>query len=91
MEDEMNSPAVPPPLGPPTRYTVRLGLEPGNRSVTMRIVTSLGELKAAAAAALTQVRHEPESGFSTVEILQAETEFTPDPENDLLDYWGLEL
>lgn len=81
--------SVPPPLGPAARYTVRLGLKPGDRKVLFRVVTSLGELKAAAIAALRQARNDPESRLGTVEIVEVETEFSVDPENDLLDYWEL--
>jgi hypothetical protein len=81
---------VPPPLGPAARYTVRLGLKPGDRSVTFRVVTSLGELKAAAIAALRQARDDPESRLGTVEIVKVERSFDVDSKDDLLDYWGLD-
>jgi hypothetical protein len=81
---------VPPPLGPAARYTVRLGLKPGDRSVTFRVVTSLGELKAAAIAALRQARDDSESRLGTVEIVKVERSFDVDSKDDLLDYWGLD-
>lgn len=81
---------VPPPLGPGRRYTVRIRLKPGDEEVEYRAVTSLGELKAAAMAALRLMSDRPEARFSTIEIANVESVYTPDPERDLLDYWGLE-
>ena len=81
---------VRPPLGPGRRYTVRITLKPGDEIVEYRSVTALGELKAAAMAALRLVRERPEARFSTVEVVRVESDFTLDPESDLRDYWGLE-
>jgi hypothetical protein len=47
----------------------------------------MGELKAAAFAALWQARVDPESAIVSVEIVKVETEFKIDPARDLLDYW----
>jgi hypothetical protein len=84
----MTQPVLP-PVGPAARYTVRLGLKPGDSHVTFTVVTSLGELKAAAIAALLQARNDPDSRLGSVEIVEIELDFSIDPENDLLDYWGL--
>jgi hypothetical protein len=69
------------------RYTVRLGLKPGGRIVDFTVVTSMGELKAAVLAATHQVHLEPSTSIFSVEILAVETDYTVDPERDLLDYW----
>jgi hypothetical protein len=81
---------VPPPLEPGRRYTIRIMLKPDDEEVEYRAVTALGELKASAMAALRLVRDRPEARFSTVEVVNVETDFTLDPQNDLRDYWGLE-
>jgi len=81
---------VAPPLGPGRRYTIRIQLKPEERMVEYRAVTSLGELKAAAMAALRLMHEYPEARFSTVEVIKIEADFTLDPQHDLRDYWGLE-
>ncbi len=70
------------------RYTVRMQLEPEGRMVEYRAVTSLGELKAAAMAALRLRSEDPEARFASIEIVNTETKYTIDPERDLLDYLG---
>lgn len=82
--------AVRPPLGPGRRYTVQITLKPGEEIVEYRSVTALGELKAAAMAALRLIRDRPDARFSTVEVVSVESDFKLDPEHDLRDYWGLE-
>lgn len=74
------------------RYTVRIELRYGNprknRMVEYQAVTSLGELKAAALAALRVRASDPEVRLADVEIVNREADFKIDPERDLLDYWG---
>lgn len=85
------------PYGPNVRYTVRLHVvgEDGSgsgsvravdRYVEHRVVTPLGELKAAATAAVHFTELEPDSIFSEVEIIKVEHDFTVDPD----DYRGRE-
>ncbi len=75
--------------GESTRYTVRLGLRPGDRSVEFRVVTAMGELKAVVMAACRMAHVSPEESTLTVEIVHVEHEFSIDPEHDLLDYWEM--
>jgi hypothetical protein len=74
------------------RYTVRIELQTGSpkqdRSVEYHAITSLGDLKAAAMAAVRAHADNPEAGFGVVEIVSSDTTFKIDPERDLLDYWG---
>ena len=51
-------------------------------------VTSMGDLKAAALAALRVRADDPGVRFADVEIVNREAEFKIDLERDLLDYWG---
>lgn len=81
---------VRPPLGPPHRYTVRIAIKPGEDAAEYRVVTALGELKAAALAALRLMQDRPEARFSTVEIVRVESDFVLDPRDDIRDYWGVE-
>lgn len=83
-------PVVAPPLPSGSRYTVRITMEPSEELIEYRAVTALGELKAAAMAALRLIRDRPEARFSKVEIVNVETDYSLDPANDLRDYWGLE-
>ena len=48
----------------------------------------MGELKAAALAALRVRADDPGVRFADVEIVNREAEFKIDLERDLLDYWG---
>jgi hypothetical protein len=68
------------------RYSIRLALQPGDRSATYTVVTSRGELKAAAMASLRHARLEPEDRIVNVELLQVEDDFVIDAERDLLSY-----
>lgn len=80
---------APTPTGPALRYTVRLTLRPGDRLVEFRVVTAMGELKAAAMAALRQARLDSEAFLTGVEIVLVECEFKIDPGLDLLDHWEI--
>jgi hypothetical protein len=83
---------------PILRYTVRLlvasplpqgGLNASSwRHVEFRAVTSLGEHKAAAMAALRQQGIDPSTRLRSVEVIAVEDQFVIDPDGDLLDYWG---
>jgi len=70
------------------RYTIRFTNPSDNRAVEFKAVTSLGELKAAAMAAWKLCANDPEARFAEVEVVNRESDFTIDPERDLLDYWG---
>lgn len=80
---------APIPAGPSRRYTVHLRLRPGDRLAEFRVVTAMGELKAAAMAALRQSRLDSEAFLTSVEIVLVEDEYTIDPEHDLLDNWEI--
>lgn len=80
------------PYGPNVRYTVRLHVVGEDRSdagsvravdryVEYRVVTPLGELKAAATAAVHFTGLEPDSIYSEVEIVEVEHDFTINPDD----------
>lgn len=69
------------------RYTVRLLLQPGDRTVDYTVVTRMGEHKAAVMAAQRQTLDDPESHVYGVEIVRLERDVEIDPARDLLDYW----
>jgi hypothetical protein len=73
------------------RYTVRIDLRFENpskdRSVEYKAVTSLGELKAAAMAALRIHADDPEARFAKMQVINREADFKIDRDRDLLDYW----
>jgi hypothetical protein len=68
------------------RSTVRLGLQPEDRSVTYTVVTQRGELKAAVMAAIRHARVEPDARIRDVEIIRVEEDVSVG-DHDLLDYW----
>ncbi len=70
------------------RYTVRLLLGSPDRQVDYTVITCMGELKAAAMAALEQASH-GEVPLNNVEVVKVERDYAPDPERDLLDYWEI--
>jgi hypothetical protein len=74
------------------RYSIRIQLRTGrpaeDRMVEYKAVTSLGELKAAAMAALKMRSNHPDANFDSVEVVNRETDFKIDQERDLLDYLG---
>ena len=69
------------------RYTVRLGFKPDNRVADFTVVTSMGELKAAAVAAMRQCDLDPDVHLYSVEIVRVEVEYTVDVHRDIVDYW----
>jgi hypothetical protein len=78
-------------FGSEVRYTVRYTLMPTKQEVTFTVVTSLGELKAAAVAGIRKATDFPDLSMGEVEIVKIETEFTLDQEHDLIDYWGTNI
>ena len=74
--------------GNQVRHTVRMQLKTEGRTVEYRAVTSLSELKAAVMAALALRAEDPDARFASIEVVNTETEYTVDPERDLLDYLG---
>lgn len=75
------------PIASSVRYTVRLSLQPGDEVAEFTVVTAMGESKAVALAAMRLARVQPEARLVNAVISLVETEFTIDPERDLLDYW----
>lgn len=74
---------------PARRYTVRFRLEPTGDSVEYRAVTPTGEFMAVAMATARLLQKNPGARISAVEVTNVENEFTLDPAEDALDYWGL--
>lgn len=72
------------------RYTIEFRLEPAGGIEMVRAVTPMGEPMAVALATARLLRKIPDARVSAVDVASVEDEFTIDPAEDALDYWGLE-
>jgi hypothetical protein len=79
-------PATPWGGGPTKRYTFEFTLLPEEEVVQMRAVTAFGPYKAAWMAGGRAHHEKPDSRILKVELVLEETEFSIDPERDIISY-----
>ncbi len=74
-----------PGSGPQVRYTVEFTLLPGEEKVRYRVVTVMGELKAAVMGAVRVRADHPDSQILRVDIVEREHKYTAHPD-DVISY-----
>ena len=69
------------------RYTIEFEV-PSGGSTRVRAITPAGETMAVALATARLLMVNPDARFSLVTVVEMETEYTSDLEQDAIDYWN---
>lgn len=73
--------------GVSTRYTVAFE-QPDGQLTEIRAITSAGAPMAVALATARLLMKQPDTKFTGVAIVNAETQYEADPAEDVIDYWN---